>query len=120
VIGVIGCSRYGKGATVTGALDDRLTLTLPVESGTGGAGCWRCIAKESGSQCLTKGDSEQRWSWDDFPETQLRPEFAATAFVDILVAARKLERLDDRGLIFEIANLDFPLSDLLTHLPLQR
>jgi hypothetical protein len=40
--------------------------------------------------------------------------------VDLLIDAKKLERLDDRGPIFEIANLDFPLSDLLTHLPFQR
>jgi hypothetical protein len=53
-------------------------------------------------------------------ETELRPEFAATAFVDFLVEAKKLERLDDRGPIFEVANLDFPLSDLFAHLPLPR
>jgi hypothetical protein len=44
-IGVSGCSRYWKGAFVVGALHDRVALMLPVESGTGGAGCWRCIAK---------------------------------------------------------------------------
>ncbi|KAJ2902522.1 4-O-methyl-glucuronoyl methylesterase [Zalerion maritima] len=40
-IGVTGCSRNGKGAFVAGALDERVALTLPQESGAGGAGCWR-------------------------------------------------------------------------------
>ena len=40
-IGVTGCSRNGKGAFVAGALEPRIALTLPQESGAGGAGCWR-------------------------------------------------------------------------------
>ncbi|KAJ9143164.1 4-O-methyl-glucuronoyl methylesterase [Coniochaeta hoffmannii] len=40
-IGVTGCSRNGKGALVAGAFDPRIALTLPQESGAGGAGCWR-------------------------------------------------------------------------------
>lgn len=40
-IGVTGCSRNGKGAFVAGALEPRIALTLPQESGSGGAGCWR-------------------------------------------------------------------------------
>ncbi|PKS07323.1 hypothetical protein jhhlp_005925 [Lomentospora prolificans] len=40
-IGVTGCSRNGKGAMVAGALEPRVALTLPQESGAGGAACWR-------------------------------------------------------------------------------
>lgn len=40
-IGVTGCSRDGKGALVAGAFDPRILLTIPQESGSGGAGCWR-------------------------------------------------------------------------------
>ncbi|KAF3918392.1 hypothetical protein ABW20_dc0103899 [Dactylellina cionopaga] len=40
-IGVTGCSRNGKGAIVAGALDDRIALTIPQESGSGGSACWR-------------------------------------------------------------------------------
>lgn len=40
-IGVTGCSRNGKGAIVAGALDERVALTIPQESGSGGAACWR-------------------------------------------------------------------------------
>ncbi|KAF8967504.1 Glucuronoyl esterase catalytic domain from Hypocrea Jecorina [Flammula alnicola] len=40
-LGVTGCSRNGKGALVAGAFDNRIALTIPQESGSGGEGCWR-------------------------------------------------------------------------------
>ncbi|TFK27763.1 hypothetical protein FA15DRAFT_131453 [Coprinopsis marcescibilis] len=40
-IGTTGCSRNGKGALTVGAFEPRIVLTIPQESGTGGAGCWR-------------------------------------------------------------------------------
>nr|4G4I_A Chain A, 4-O-methyl-glucuronoyl methylesterase [Thermothelomyces thermophilus ATCC 42464]4G4J_A Chain A, 4-O-methyl-glucuronoyl methylesterase [Thermothelomyces thermophilus ATCC 42464] len=40
-LGVTGCARNGKGAFITGALVDRIALTIPQESGAGGAACWR-------------------------------------------------------------------------------
>ncbi|KAK9770186.1 putative Glucuronoyl esterase [Seiridium cardinale] len=45
-LGVTGCSRNGKGAFVVGALNDRIALTLPQESGSGGAACWRISDSE--------------------------------------------------------------------------
>ncbi|KAJ8514609.1 hypothetical protein ONZ45_g7876 [Pleurotus djamor] len=40
-IGVTGCSRNGKGAVVAGAFDERIALTIPQESGSGGSASWR-------------------------------------------------------------------------------
>ncbi|KAF9041325.1 hypothetical protein BJ165DRAFT_1406285 [Panaeolus papilionaceus] len=40
-IGVTGCSSNARGVMVAGAFDSRIALTIPQESGTGGAGCWR-------------------------------------------------------------------------------
>ncbi|KAM7191704.1 hypothetical protein V8F20_009181 [Naviculisporaceae sp. PSN 640] len=40
-LGVTGCSRNGKGAFIAGALVKRIALTIPQESGSGGAACWR-------------------------------------------------------------------------------
>jgi len=42
-LGVTGCSRAGKGAFVAGALDNRIALTLPVESGIGGSVALRLV-----------------------------------------------------------------------------
>src|SRR5690606_15794368 len=40
-LGVTGCSRNGKGALAAGAMDERIALTLPQESGAGGSALWR-------------------------------------------------------------------------------
>lgn len=45
-VGVTGCSRNGKGAFVIGALEKRIALTIPQESGSGGAACWRISVQQ--------------------------------------------------------------------------
>jgi hypothetical protein len=40
-LGVTGCSRNGKGALIVGAFDERIVLTVPQESGSGGSASWR-------------------------------------------------------------------------------
>ncbi|RKN45601.1 cellulose binding domain-containing protein [Streptomyces hoynatensis] len=64
--GVTGCSRFGKGAFVAGAFDQRIALTMPIESGTGGAPIFRGVPGESGSQPLSSAYSEQPWLGDAF------------------------------------------------------
>ncbi|KAI3322777.1 carbohydrate esterase family 15 protein [Xylariaceae sp. AK1471] len=46
-LGTTGCSRNGKGAFIVGALANRIALTLPQESGSGGAACWRISDSQS-------------------------------------------------------------------------
>jgi hypothetical protein len=65
-MGVTGCSRYGKGAFVIGAFDQRIALTMPIESGSGGAPIFRGIPGESGSQPLSSAYGEQPWLGDAF------------------------------------------------------
>jgi hypothetical protein len=65
-IGVTGCSRYGKGAFAVGVLDQRIALTMPIESGSGGVPIFRGIAGESGAQPLSSAYSEQPWLDDAF------------------------------------------------------
>ena len=50
-IGVTGCSRNGKGALMAGAFEERIALTIPQESGSGGDTCWRLskFEQDSGS-----------------------------------------------------------------------
>ncbi|RDL29972.1 Uncharacterized protein BP5553_10599 [Venustampulla echinocandica] len=64
-IGVTGCSRNGKGAFIVGAFDDRIALTIPQESGSGGAACWRISDSEhnAGKNIQTAGEiiGENAW-----------------------------------------------------------
>jgi hypothetical protein len=64
-LGVTGCSRNGKGAFIVGALDDRIALTIPEESGSGGAACWRISddEKAAGKNIQTAGEiiGENAW-----------------------------------------------------------
>ena len=45
-IGVTGCSRFGKGAFVVGVFDQRIALTMPIESGSAGVPIFRGIPGE--------------------------------------------------------------------------
>lgn len=65
-IGVTGCSRYGKGALAVGAFDQRIALTMPIESGSAGVPILRGIPGESGAQPLSSAYGEQAWLGDAF------------------------------------------------------
>lgn len=57
-LAVSGCSRNGKGALVAGAFETRIALTIPQESGSGGAGCWRISDRMLSSGVNTQTASE--------------------------------------------------------------
>lgn len=71
-LAVTGCSRNGKGAFVVGALVDRIALTVPQESGSGGAACWRISDSEQdkGKNIQTAGQivTENVWFSERFNE----------------------------------------------------
>jgi hypothetical protein len=63
-LAVTGCSRYGKGAFVSGVLDNRIALTIPVESGIGGTPALRLIEQldsYSGAEWPYHAISYQQW-----------------------------------------------------------
>lgn len=49
-LGITGCSRLGKGALMIGAMDSRIALTIPQESGSGGTAAWRAAEVENTTQ----------------------------------------------------------------------
>jgi hypothetical protein len=63
--GVTGCSRFGKGAFVAGVFDQRIALTMPIESGSAGVPIFRGIPGE-GAQSLSSAYGEQPWLGDAF------------------------------------------------------
>ncbi|MDR2577850.1 MAG: carbohydrate binding domain-containing protein [Chitinispirillales bacterium] len=72
-IGVTGCSRFGKGPFAAGALDSRIALTMPMESGTGGTNIMRGAFADrdqsggsNGAQSPSSAYGEQPWLGDDF------------------------------------------------------
>jgi hypothetical protein len=70
-IAVTGCSRYGKGALMVGAMDERIALVLPEEGGSGGSASWRVAYAEDATaggtmsshkvQTLDHAYGEQHW-----------------------------------------------------------
>jgi hypothetical protein len=64
-VGVTGCSRFGKGAFVAGVFDQRVALTMPIESGSAGVPIFRGIPGE-GAQSLSSAYGEQPWFGDAF------------------------------------------------------
>lgn len=66
-LGITGCSRWGKGSLAVGAFDTRIALTIPQESGSGGASLWRVgaqVNKQKGKQFvqgLSSAGSEGNW-----------------------------------------------------------
>lgn len=69
-LGVTGCSRNGKGALVAGAFDERIKLTIPQESGSGGSASWRVSDDQKAAgqnvQTLSQIVTENVWFTDSF------------------------------------------------------
>lgn len=100
--GVTGCSRFGKGAFVAGAFDQRIALTMPIESGTAGVPILRGVPGE-GAQSLSSAYGEQPWFGDAFGSFTGNPSTLPidTHQVVGLIAPRGLLVLDNP----HIANL---------------
>jgi hypothetical protein len=71
-LGVTGCSRNGKGALIAGALDERIALTIPQESGSGGSASWRVSDSQRAAgqnvQTLNQIVTENVWFRSSFAQ----------------------------------------------------
>lgn len=71
-LGVTGCSRNGKGALIAGAFEDRIVLTIPQESGSGGSASWRIsdamMAAGTQVQTLSEITGENVWFTPSFSQ----------------------------------------------------
>jgi hypothetical protein len=65
-LGVTGCSYAGKLALFSGAMDERIALTIAQESGGGGAPAWRVSETLGGVEKL--GATDYRWFKDDMKQ----------------------------------------------------
>lgn len=101
-VGVTGCSRFGKGAFLAGVFDQRVALTMPIESGTAGVPIWRGVPGE-GAQSLSSAYGEQPWFGDAFTAFTAAPTKAPldTHELVAMVAPRGLFIMDNP----HIANL---------------
>ena len=71
-LGVTGCSRNGKGALACGAFCERIKLTIPQESGSGGAAGWRVsdwqMSQGQNVQTLSEIVGENCWFRQNFSQ----------------------------------------------------
>ena len=104
-LAMTGCSRWGKGTLAVGAFDERIALTIPQESGSGGASLWRVgaqVNKQKGKQFvqgLSSAGSEGKWmisSFKGFDGKENTLPFDQHMLVD-MVAPRAILIIDNAG-----------------------
>jgi hypothetical protein len=95
-LGVTGCSRNGKGALAAGAFDERIKLTIPQESGSGGSGSWRLsdwmLSQGQSTQTLSQIVNENVWfraNFNQFSTTANKLPFDQHSIIG-LVAPRAI------------------------------
>jgi hypothetical protein len=120
-LGVTGCSRNGKGALVVGALEERIVLTIPQESGAGGAASWRVsdymVANGTQVQTLSEITGENVWFASGF--SQFGNSASKLPFdhhmIEGLVAPRALLVIENSSMAW-LGNLSTYTSSMAGHM----
>jgi hypothetical protein len=120
-LGVTGCSRNGKGALIAGAFDERIALTIPQESGSGGSASWRVsdaqVAAGTPVQTLSEITGENVWFTPSFEQFGRRA--AALPFdhheIEGLVAPRALLVVENTSQVW-LGNVSTYTGSMAAHL----
>jgi hypothetical protein len=102
-LGVTGCSRNGKGALAAGAFNERIKLTIPEESGSGGAASWRVSDWQGTSvQTLAEIVNENVWfraNFNQFSTTATKLPFDHH-MIEGLCAPRALLVIENSSMVW--------------------
>jgi len=119
-LGVTGCSRNGKGALIAGAFDERIVLTIPQESGSGGSASWRVsdamVAGGTMVQTLSEITGENCWfrsSFSQFNNTANRLPFDHHSILG-MVAPRGLLVIENTSQVW-LGNVSTYTASMVSH-----
>jgi hypothetical protein len=119
-LGVTGCSRNGKGALIAGAFDERIALTIPQESGSGGSASWRVsdamFADGIVVQTLSQITTENCWfrqTFAQFGTTAVRLPFDHHSILG-MVAPRGLLVLENTAQVW-LGNVSTYTASAVAH-----
>ncbi len=120
-LGVTGCSRDGKGALIVGAFEERLVLTIPQESGSGGSASWRVsdamLAAGTQVQTLSEITGENVWftpSFSQFNKTANKLPFDHH-MIEGLVAPRALLVIENTSQVW-LGNVSTYTDSMAAHM----
>jgi hypothetical protein len=120
-LGVTGCSRNGKGALIVGAFEDRIVLTIPQESGSGGSASWRIsdAMLQGGTQVQTLSEitGENVWfspAFIAFKSTATRLPFDHH-MIEGLVAPRALLVIENTDMVW-LGNISTYNNSMAAHM----
>jgi hypothetical protein len=96
-VGVTGCSRNGKGAFTVGVFDERIALTIPQETSTGGLPAYRIVDVTNGAERTNWNYYGLNWLGNDFrPFVEHAPRLPVDSHEMVaLIAPRGLLVLDN-------------------------
>ena len=119
-LGVTGCSRNGKGALIAGAFDERIALTIPQESGSGGSAAWRVsdamLAAGTMVQTLSQITTENCWfrqTFSQFGSSASRLPFDHHSILG-MVAPRGLLVLENTSQVW-LGNVSTYTASMVSH-----